>query len=86
MKDNWIDIKDDQPEEFETVWAYDQDNDYIYLACMVYTEGQWWWAISNSKLWVDNGKITAEAEIVDAEDYNITHWQPLPELPKKQAP
>lgn len=77
-KMGWIDVNDSLPEENETVWAYSVYTNFVALAAVVYGQG-WLWAISNGTIYIDNGKIVSECESGD--DYEFTHWQPLPRLP-----
>jgi hypothetical protein len=77
-KEQWIFLGDKSPNELETVWAYNNETGFVALACMVYNEG-WLWSISNGNIYSEDGKIVSECELDD--DYDFTHWMPLPELP-----
>lgn len=74
----WISVEDKLPEEQQTVWAYDNKTKFITLACLMYYDG-WLWTVSNGMIYVEDGKIISECELDD--DYDFTHWMPLPELP-----
>ena len=70
------------PAENETVWLYNNLNKFIALGCRIYIpneEGGWYYAISNGGIYNEGGKIVAECEADD--DYEFTHWCPLPALP-----
>ena len=75
----WISVKDDLPKELETVWAINKDKKWVWLACLVYDDG-WLWAVSNGVIYSEEGNIVSECETDD--EYDVTHWQRLPKLPK----
>ncbi len=75
----WINVNEKLPEENETVWAINKEKGWVMLGCLVYEDG-WLWADSNGLIYAKNGNIVAECECDD--DYDVTHWQPLPKLPK----
>lgn len=75
----WINVKEKLPEENETVWAINKEKGWVMLGCLIYDDG-WLWAKSNGFIYAENGNIVAECELDD--DYDVTHWQPLPKLPK----
>jgi len=78
----WIKTKDRLPEENETVWAYNSKTRFIRLAWVVgNTDSYWFWAISNGCTYAEGDNIVSEADIDD--DYEFTHWLPLPKLPKE---
>ena len=74
----WICVKDKLPEELQTVWAYNNETKFVALAFLTYYDG-WLWAVSNGTIYSEDGKIIIECELDD--DYDFTHWMPLPELP-----
>lgn len=74
----WISVKDKLPDELQTVWACNNETNFVALACLTYYDG-WIWAISNGTIYSEDGKIISECELDD--DYDFTHWMPLPELP-----
>lgn len=75
----WIKVEDRLPEELDTVWAYDKDSKIIALTCVFYYDG-WQWVVGNGTIYLKDGKILRECEL---DDYNFTHWMPLPEPPKE---
>ncbi len=75
----WINVEDKLPKESETVWAINKDTRFIMLGCIVYEDG-WLWAESKGIIYCEDNNIVAECELDD--EYDITHWQPLPKLPK----
>ena len=75
----WISVKDKKPEEFQIVWSMHHDKsikmmEYLHLP----TQG-WIWARVYSVPDIHNGKWEAESFWDD--EYEPTHWMPLPELP-----
>ena len=79
----WISVKDELPEENETVWACNISKGWVWLACIVYeNDCGWLWAGSNSLgcIYSEDRKIIAECEYDD--EYDITHWTKLPLLPE----
>ena len=76
----WIKTKDKMPNELETVWAFNENDNFISLACIVYDDG-WMWAVSNGSVYLKDKKIVSECELDD--EYIFTHWMPLPEPPNK---
>jgi len=80
---NWSSLNDGLPEDLEeneTVWACNKETGFVALACLVYCEDGWLWAISNGVIYSENGKIISECDIDDA--YDFTHYQRLLKLPK----
>lgn len=69
------------PDENETVWLYNRNNNFAALGCHVWMgeDDGWFWALSNGTIYVENGKIVSECEIDD--DYEFTHWSRLPTFP-----
>jgi hypothetical protein len=77
----WIDVNKKMPSENETVWLLNENDKFIRIGCRVYEQNEgWFWAISNGIIYIENNKIVSECEIDD--DYEITHWQKMPSLPK----
>jgi len=77
----WIKIKDKLPDENQTVWACNPVTEHIDLACLIYEDDGWLWAISNGFIYSKDGKIVSE--LIHYEYYDFTHWMELPDLPKK---
>jgi hypothetical protein len=79
----WKLLKDEQPAERETVWACNPETKFVALACRVWIDdgdlSGWLWAVSNGTIYQENGRIVSECEMDD--DYDFTHWHPLPSLP-----
>jgi hypothetical protein len=77
---SFIPFTEARPEEKETVWLYNEDNNFVALGCRVWIDGEgWFWAISNGVIYAENGKIVLECEFDD--NYEFTHWSRLPDLP-----
>lgn len=74
----WISVEDRLPDELQTVWALNKKDKFIALACLFYDDG-WLWAVSNGTIYLEYGKIVSECDLDD--EYEFTHWQPLPEAP-----
>ena len=74
----WIEVSKQLPKENETVWAINKEKGWVMLASLVYEDG-WFWTVSNGIIYAENKNIVSECELDD--DYDITHWQSLPELP-----
>ena len=72
----WISVKDRLPDEQQHVFTYGPDNGMsIYRWCRFYGRGR-----NGAQTWVDgHGDDSSSYGI---ENYDITHWMPLPELPK----
>lgn len=79
---SWVSFEQGFPDENETVWLYNCNNNHIALGCRVWTgeDGGWCLALSNGTIYGENGKIVSECDIDD--DYEFTHWSRLPELPE----
>ena len=78
-KMEWVNVDDNLPDENQTVWACNIKKGWVMLACLIYEDG-WLWAVSNGLIYAEDGKIVSECEMDD--DYEVTHWIALPELPK----
>jgi len=83
----WICVNDRMPDFGQTVWGY--NDQYPARVCIVERfigdpgEG-WCWAQCNTGMfYVDAGKINSDE--ADADDIDITHWQPLPSPPTHTA-
>lgn len=68
MKNNWISINDNLPQEDRSVLIHRQKDDVVSLG---YIEGGVWYDMA----------FTDESR--DYETANVTHWMPLPEPPKQ---
>lgn len=75
---NWIETKNKMPKENQTVWLFNINTGWVNLGCRVYVDSGWLWAITNGVIYNENNCIVSECELDD--DYNVTHWSPLPEL------
>ncbi len=75
----WIKTEDRLPEYLETVWLANPQHNIAFLGCLVEYEDGWCWAKSNGCTYIDKGKIVAEC---DEDDYEVTHWMPLPKPPQ----
>lgn len=82
---NWIKCTDRMPAENETVWMMNIDTKWVSLGCLSYAgeEGGWLWAESNGSIYNDKNKIVSKCEWDD--EYDVTHWHPLPEMLTKEA-
>lgn len=78
----WIDVNERLPNELDTVWMYNVYTNFIALGAHVFVGDGYVWSKSNNLIYEEDGLIFSECEIDD--DYEITHWIPLPELPKKK--
>ena len=83
-ENGWIALKDDRPDEKETVWLYNNVSRFLALGCRAWVGGDskesgWLWSVSNGIIYAENRKIVSECEADD--DYEFTHWCPLPILP-----
>jgi hypothetical protein len=82
-KNPWINILETKiyPAENETVWLYNENDKSVWLGCYVYIQNEgWFWAVSNGIIYAKDGQIITEAEVDD--EYLVTHWCPVPNLPK----
>jgi len=77
---DWISVKDKLPKENETVWMFSIKHNWVYLGCRMYEDG-WIWAESDGCVYMQKGKITADC--VPEDDYDISHWHPLPKPPQQ---
>lgn len=84
---NWIPIEQKLPEIDQIVWLYnantyipwiggraedDSDDEHIF----------WYWGNTYGSFWHNGVYWSGDIEI--DEDYQPTHWMPLPELPAKE--
>ena len=78
---DWIRVEDRLPEENTPVLAGWAGWYSIFEYTYIDEDAGWQWAIGYQVLgWVEElGKLDVDAEWDD--DYEITHWQPLPEPP-----
>ncbi len=81
-QNKWVPIAETKqyPAENETVWLYNEKDKSVMLGCHVYLKNVGWlWAVSNGMIYAKKGKIVSDIEIDD--NYEITHWCALPNLP-----
>lgn len=76
----WISVKDKTPDESVAVWAIEKNHKSPLIMTYEYEDG-WFWAISYDTPYYDGKTWTADSEFDD--EYNVTHWMPLPEPPKQ---
>jgi hypothetical protein len=78
----WIDVSKERPPMEKPVLAVAQKyGGRGYWLCAALRrayeyEEDWTWAVSN-------GALNDPSHFDDEGEYNITHWMPLPELPKR---
>jgi len=72
------------PIKDEIVWMYNEKTNFICLGSHTYLEDIGWvWTVSCDKtIYNEDGEIKVETEYDG--DYDITHWFPLPSLPKDE--
>jgi len=77
---DWISVDEQLPPENQTVFLLNNTSNSIWIGCHVYLANEgWFWAISNgNNLYINANEIVAECEI--EEDYEVTHWHPLPKI------
>jgi hypothetical protein len=75
---HWIPVTVSMPPEEATVWL--TDGTQVWLGCLVWAEGCFWWATHFGQVYAQDGQIIAECEI--EEDIEVTHWHAVPTLPK----
>ena len=84
IKNDFISIRKTgmYPAKDEIVWLYEKETNSIRLGSHTYLKDVGWvWTVSyDEAVFEENGEIKIETEYDD--DYEITHWFPLPSLPK----
>ena len=73
----WISVDESLPELDVPVWLFCDDG--IFIGCRGEDGDFWQWGRSYDDIWYDEGWHTLTS---DADDYQPTHWQALPEPPK----
>lgn len=88
----WISVKDRLPKELEAVnivWVnhdppsyYQHTKNKPFAATAVYYKGNWyWWNATVEDVLAEYGR--SDFDFID-KSIEITHWMPLPELPKEE--
>lgn len=81
---DWISVNDRLPEEGRAVWLCNPNHGIVFVGCLCdFGDDGWCWGASNGTTYIKDGRIVAEC---DADDYDITHWMPLPEPPEQEKP
>ena len=81
MTDNWILIADKLPPTGQDVWLFNELFEHITIGGLYPGENDdFCWSALSGDMYVKRGKIVCESE---QDDYEFTHWQLLPDLPKK---
>jgi len=76
LTQGWISVKDQLPNDNQTVWCYSENTLQVFVGAYVYVTNEgWFWAKSNGVFYVEDGKIINECEI---DDLDVTHWFPAP--------
>ena len=75
----WIECAAQLPELGQIVWLYEADRG-IWIGSRDDADSEFWlWGNAYAALW-HNGKEW-DADVEQDDDYQPTHWMPLPELP-----
>lgn len=74
----WIPVEERMPEDLVTVWLANPKHGIAFIGCAHSEDEGWCWAKSNGCTYIKDGAIVAECE---DDDYEITHWMPLPAPP-----
>jgi hypothetical protein len=78
LRDGWIDVNVQLPDELETVFI-SNGKGWTSIGCVVYVQDCGWvWAETNGIIYEENGKIVSECEI---DDLDVKFWHKLPKPP-----
>ena len=75
----WRSVDAELPELDLVCVLYDELNDQAFIGSRVYVEDAegWLWSNSYGSIWWNGKKWDADTLEAD-DDYQVTHWQPLP--------
>lgn len=81
----WINIAEKKPKENQIVWALTEQHQGPLMVQYFYIEdednGGWAFAQIYDVPYYHNGEWQGDSDWDN--DFNVTHWMPLPEPPKK---
>jgi hypothetical protein len=80
---NWLPIESYNLPDGDGAWLYNANKNFVALGCRVWVEGDYFWAVSNGTMYTEDDKIVLECELDD--DYEFTHFVPVPTLPKMKV-
>lgn len=63
MINTWVAVTDALPKPLQTVWLTNGKG-WVCLGCLVESDDGWHWAESNGVIYVENGEIVSECEMV----------------------
>lgn len=75
--DRWVSVDIQLPPEDVPVWLHGPR--HTWIGCRTYVVGEGWFWAECGQPWVEDGNWTAD--VADFDDYEATHWRPLPTLP-----
>ena len=76
----WISVEDRLPPLDRIVWLF-RPKYGPFIGCRTDDGDGWLWANSYGSQYWHEGKWEGDAEIDD--DYDVTHWMPLPDPPER---
>jgi hypothetical protein len=77
--ETWISVDEKLPDMDMPVWLYGDGGAFIGGRSYV-GDGEWGWCNSYNQFWLErDGSWSADLAYDD--DYHVTHWKPLPEIP-----
>jgi hypothetical protein len=83
---NWIEIKNETPPKGVAVWLYNATHKHITLGTYGFIDdgednsGYAYLVMDGGGIYVDKNNVI-EVETMWDDDYEFTHWHPVPTLP-----
>lgn len=76
-QDGWVSVDIQLPPEDVPVWLHGPR--HTWIGCRTHVVGEGWFWAECGQPWIKDGKWVAD--VADVDDYEATHWMPLPTLP-----
>jgi hypothetical protein len=79
--DGWVPVAERLPKYETPVWLFDAATGSIWIGGRGECDDGWLWCNAYHNIWRSSHDNKWESDLQSDDDYNPTHWMPLPEPP-----